>query len=86
MQTQHDVVAAGGGDGRIRLWDLRSNEGGTFSGTATKTIRLDGSIFSVAWITCLQWDENKVVTGHADKSIKITDIISGTLAIVPSTT
>jgi len=35
------------------------------------------SLFSIGWITALQWDENKLVAGSADRSVKIFDIITG---------
>lgn len=42
-----------------------------------KTIKTDSSIFSVGSITCLQWDENKVIVGTSDKSVKMLDMVSG---------
>jgi len=66
----HNRIVAGSGDGRVRVWDLRSSQ-------PVKDIKIDNSIFSLGWITCLACDENKVITGAANKLIKITDLITG---------
>lgn len=39
--------------------------------------KVDNSVFSVGWVTCLQFDENKIVAGTADRVVKIVDMISG---------
>ncbi|PRP79224.1 F-box/WD repeat-containing protein 7-like [Planoprotostelium fungivorum] len=64
------VMSAGGNDGSLRLFDLRT-------GDNVRTIKVENSLFSNGWITSLQWDENKVICGSSDRCIRLYDIVSG---------
>ncbi|KAJ3299453.1 Mitochondrial fission protein [Borealophlyctis nickersoniae] len=65
LQFWHHALAAGYGDGVIRLWDLR---------TGRCHRELSGHLGA---ITTLKFDQAHVVSGSVDKSVKVWDLRSG---------
>jgi WD40 repeat protein len=73
FHPQGTHLATGCHDGRLRLWDVHTNQ-------ATKTI--DAHVQpAVAAIYCLAWtaDGKQIVTGSLDGSLKLWDAAAGTL-------
>jgi len=71
LQYQNsNQIITGGSDGKVFLWDTRAKK-------FAKTFKINSNMLSPGWITCLQADENKIVTGSADRAIKIVDIVTG---------
>jgi len=61
-----DDMAMTGGEGKVKLWDLRS-------GQVVRKFSTHMS-FPPAWITCLQFDDNKAVGGSFNRCAYIWDL------------
>lgn len=60
-----------GGEGKTKLWDLRS-------GTVVRKFACN-TLFPPSWITCAEFDDNKVVAGSFNRNAYIWDVGSGRL-------
>ncbi|TPX34607.1 hypothetical protein SeMB42_g07297 [Synchytrium endobioticum] len=69
LQFVEFALAAGYGDGLVRLWDLRS-------GKCHRELGLNNGGHTGA-ITCLKFDERVIITGGIDKTVKIWDLRVG---------
>ncbi|GHJ89793.1 hypothetical protein NliqN6_6195 [Naganishia liquefaciens] len=61
------ALASGSGDGGVRMWDMRT-------GQAHRTL-----IGHTAPVTCLQFDENFIISGGLDKTIRTWDLRMGNI-------
>ncbi|KAI8803015.1 WD40-repeat-containing domain protein [Cladochytrium replicatum] len=68
LQYWQHALAAGYGDGVVRLWDLRT-------GKSHRQLRSTNGHYQP--ITSLKFDSNYIATGSSDKTIKIWDIRKG---------
>lgn len=74
VQFWQHALAAGYGDGAIRLFDLRSGQcNRIFDGYHGNF----GGLGHTQAITCLKFDEQTIVTGSRDKTVKIWDLRNG---------
>jgi division protein 1 len=53
------ALVSGSGDGGVRMWDMRT-------GQAHRTL-----LGHTAPVTCVQFDENHIISGSLDKSIRV---------------
>jgi WD40 repeat protein len=60
-----DQLVLTGGEGKVKLWDLRSGE-------EVRSFSCNTS-FPPSWVTCLQFDDNKVVAGSFNRCTYVWD-------------
>ncbi|KAJ3208270.1 Mitochondrial fission protein [Clydaea vesicula] len=72
LQFWHHALAGGYGDGLVRLFDLRTGECNRVFPGPNSGGHSDG-------ITSLKFDENFIVTGSTDKTVKIWDLRTNTV-------
>lgn len=63
-----DNLLVTGGEGKVRLWDTRSGQ--------NERSYAAGSSFPPAWITSLQFDDNKIVAGSFNRDCYVWDFNS----------
>ena len=68
MSPYHGLLASGGSDRHVRLWDVRGLDGKTMVKSLSS---------HTGWVSCLVWSktsENELVSGSYDRTLRLWDI------------